>query len=149
MAPVLSSSAGDSYFWFKDGVSIGSGQVFVATEEGVYAVQVVQIGGCQSELSDPISIVITGDLKSILSSTPILYPNPESDQVTLYLGGFEKDKIVFISIIDAQGRILEIATGLGEHEISFNVHTYASGEYIVLLQQDKVKVTRQFIKADK
>ena len=147
-APVLIASAGDSYEWFKDGISVGGNlQTLVALEAGAYTVK-VKTNGCTSELSDPEIIVITGDLDSHVMSATNVYPNPGSDHVILSLGGFEFGKPVSITIVDLQGRVMQKTIGPGEHEVSIDIRNYATGKYIAWLRQHKTITSRQFIKAD-
>ena len=147
-APVLTASAGGTYEWFKDGTLAGGAQTLVATSPGVYTVK-TSTNGCSSVLSDPVAIIITGDVDASAMSSLHVYPNPGSDHVTLSLGGFEKDKPVSISIVDMQGRVMEKTAGLGQREISIDIRNYAGGKYIAWLQQRTTKVARQFIKTDK
>ena len=147
-APVLTASAGDTYEWFKDGTLAGGAQTLVATSPGVYTVKVTT-NGCTSVLSDPVAIIVTGDLDTKTMSSVKVYPNPGSDHVTLSLGGFERDKPVSISIVDMQGRVMEKTSGIGQREVSIDIRNYAGGKYIAWLQQSTTKVARQFIKTDK
>ena len=148
-APVLTSSAGITYQWFKDGASFGGNtQTVTATLAGIYTIKITN-SGCTSVLSDPVAIIVTGDVDASIMSSVNVYPNPGSDHVTLSLGGFEKDKPVSISIVDMQGRVMEKTAGLGQREISIDIRNYAGGKYIAWLQQRTTKVARQFIKTDK
>ncbi len=148
-APVLTSSAGATYQWFKDGASFGGNtQTVTATLVGIYTVKITN-SGCTSVLSDPVAIIVTGDVDASIMSSVNVYPNPGSDHVTLSLGGFEKDKPVSIYIVDMLGRVMEKTSGLGQREISIDIRNYAGGKYIAWLQQRTTKVARQFIKTDK
>jgi hypothetical protein len=148
-APVLTSSVGTTYQWFKDGTSFGGNtQTVTATLAGIYTVKITN-SGCTSTLSDPVPIIVTGDLDTKTISSVKVYPNPSSDQVTLSLGGFERDKPVSISIVDMQGRVMEKTSGQGQREISIDIRNYAGGKYMAWLQQHTTKVARQFIKTDK
>ena len=147
-APVLTASAGGTYEWFKDGTLVGGAQTLAVTSPGVYTVKVTT-NGCTSVLSDPVAIIVTGDVDARALSSIDVYPNPGSDHVTLSLGGFEKDKPVSISIVDMQGRVMEKTSGLGQREVSIDIRNYAGGKYIAWLQQRTTKVARQFIKNDK
>jgi hypothetical protein len=147
---VLSTNFGGNHQWFKNGTTISgaTNASYTVTSEGSYTVQTLS-NGCTSVLSDPVAIIVTGDVDARALSSIDVYPNPGSDHVTLSLGGFEKDKPVSISIVDMQGRVMEKTSGLGQREISIDIRNYTSGKYIAWLQQRTTKVARQFIKTDK
>jgi uncharacterized delta-60 repeat protein len=150
-APILtlSSGGGTSYQWFKNGAAIAgaTGSSYTITSEGSYTLQVT-LNGCVSPMSDAQVMIITGDIGNLATSPISLYPNPGSDYMTLSLGGFEKDKPVSISIINLQGQVMEKTTGLGQHEVSIDVRDFAAGVYLVWLQQQSVKASKQFIKSN-
>lgn len=147
-APVLTASSGDSYEWSKDGNPAGTSQTLIAAGPGVYTVK-IKFNGCVSELSSPQALIITGDFEKQGNPSLNLYPNPGSDYVNLSLGGFERDQPVAISIVDMLGRVMEKTTGLGEQEVTIDVHHYAGGKYIAWMQQHSIKASRPFYKSDK
>jgi uncharacterized delta-60 repeat protein len=146
-APVLTAS-GEGFKWYKNGTLVSSSSSLTATGEGSYTV-IITSNGCESAASEAVAIVITGDQENILKSSIQVYPNPASDRITFSLGGFEKDKPVYISIVDMQGRVMEKTSGLGQREVSIDIRSYAGGKYIAWLQQRTTKVARQFIKTEK
>lgn len=147
-APVLTSTSATSYQWFKNGTPVGTNQTLVVSAAGVYTVQVIT-NGCLSALSDPVPMVITGDLDNHASTLMNLFPNPGTDHITVTLGGFEKDKPVDISIIDLQGRVIGRLAGSGQHDVTIDVRNYAVGKYIARAQQNTSIVNKVFVKADK
>jgi uncharacterized delta-60 repeat protein len=149
-SPVLSTSGGSTYQWFKNGTAISgaTSASHTVTSEGSYTVQAF-VNSCASVLSDPQVLIVTGDIASASNATMSLYPNPSSEYVTFLLGGFEKDKPVSISIIDMLGRTLEKTTGLGQQEVTIDIRSYASGKYIASLQQYNIQVSQQFMKSEK
>jgi hypothetical protein len=148
-APVLTSSGANIYQWFKDGTAFGGNtQTITATIAGIYTVKTTN-NGCTSILSDPQVLIVTGDIASASNATMSLYPNPSTDYITLSLDGFEKDKPVYISIVDMLGKTLEKTTGLGQHEVTIDIRSYALGKYVVGLQQYNTRVSQQFMKSEK
>lgn len=144
--PTLTSNATSGNQWYRNGTLI-SGATSVTlnvTQAGVYKVQVLG-SGCNSDFSDDVPIIVTGDLDN--NSIAIgLYPNPTRDELTIDLGAFEKNVPVNISTLDLLGRTLNQLVGEGGREVKLDVRLLTPGRYLVLLRQGKSTVAKSFIK---
>ncbi|MBY0435859.1 MAG: fibronectin type III domain-containing protein, partial [Cyclobacteriaceae bacterium] len=96
---LLTSSSLTGNQWFLNGtlLSGATANTFTADKEGSYTVRVTA-DNCSSENSDAKAIVITGDNNSSMTTGLHLYPLPTDKEITIRLYGFEKDKIVGITI---------------------------------------------------
>ena len=97
-------------------------------------------------VTDPQGIIVTGDLKGFDYTSLLFYPNPVSDHLIIFLNSFEQDKEVSVSITDMLGRSVEQTVGRGKQELKIDVQQYLQGQYILQLQQNKVRINRTFIK---
>ena len=77
-----SSPAGNQ--WYLNGVSIQGAiaQAYNAVENGDYAV-IVTLNGCSSDMSNSITMVITGMTGNTAAYSVNIYPNPNNGHFTL------------------------------------------------------------------
>ena len=75
-----------------------------------------------------------------------LYPLPTDKEITIRLYGFEKDKIVGITIYNLMGMLIDTKDGMGEREVSFSTVQYPAGVYVIRAVQEDRQVSRKFIK---
>jgi uncharacterized repeat protein (TIGR03803 family) len=145
--PTLTSSAASGNQWYRNSTLISSATSVSlnVTQAGVYKVEVVG-NGCNSDFSDDVPIIVTGDLDN--NSTAVsLYPNPTHDELTIDLAGFEKNVPVTISTIDLLGRSLNQLVAQGGHEVKLDVRLFTPGQYIILMQQGRTRIAKSFIKS--
>jgi len=150
VTPILSTSGGTSYQWFRNGIAISGAiySTFPVTEGGSYTVQAI-VSDCAGLMSDPQVLIITGD-DSIdrLGNHFNMYPNPATGTLVISLGSFNAAQDVIITVSDVLGHAVEKTTGIGGTEKELNVHSYASGQYIIIIQQGQEQVRALFIKAN-
>lgn len=147
--PVLFTSGGSTYQWFKDGLSISgaTSSTHNVSAEGIYTVQAFS-SGCASEISNGQAVIITGDEAMDQTSIAYVYPNPARDKLIISLHQFAKGKEVEIEMIDLMGRIMQTATGTGGETREMNVGSFTEGRYLVKLRQADKMVIRHFIKSN-
>jgi uncharacterized repeat protein (TIGR03803 family) len=139
---IFTSNAPTGNQWFFNGEAIGgaSNQTYVATQQGLYKVQVT-IGGCFSDFSNQEALVVTGDVLNANTSVE-LYPNPTTDRINISLADMEGDKKITIYQITSQ---LLMTQELSGNSASFNVREYPKGIYIVKVSnQEVIKILRFF-----
>ncbi len=141
-SPTLVSNAASGNQWFKGSNAIAGATngSLVASEAGIYRVQVT-IDGCTSELSSNFALVITGDDPPIES--PLLYPNPVSDFVNVK-GAFAKVDRLFI--IDNSNKVTEPGFDQQSDNIRVPVGNLATGYYILHITEGEEIHRIKFIK---
>jgi xyloglucan-specific exo-beta-1,4-glucanase len=88
---------------------------------------------------DVTSIMTSVGIKhtNIVSSNISIFPNPAINEINIKVS----EKIKTISIIDQQGKIFTKTT-----KQKINVEDLASGAYYAIIETEKEKVTKKFIK---
>lgn len=145
-SPTLMSSATGGNQWFFNGNPI-SGSVspmLEVSQTGIYTVNVT-IEGCVSQMSDPQSVVITGDLL-FESKQMSAYPNPVQDRVYLLLTGFAKGEEVKMRLLDSNGKVFFERVGRGEELLELNVVGVANGVYIINAEQGDINQQVKIVK---
>jgi hypothetical protein len=94
--------------------------------EGVYTVQ-VKVDDCESEVSEEISVVITGEVNSTLEAK-VVYPNPAENYIQI--NGLQ-NKDVQAQISDLMGRTNSILFEQHESSHRANVQNLSKGIYII------------------
>jgi hypothetical protein len=144
-APILTSSIGTGWKWFKGGTQISESSVITVTSEGSYTVM-VKVNGCESPMSDPKIIIVTGTANS--ENGTVLYPNPAIGSLVISLADFETDAVVGIRLTDLAGRTIEETIGMGGGRKEIDVSQFSSGRYLVSLSDGRRKLVTQFIKTN-
>lgn len=124
-----SSSTGNS--WFRNGTLIAgaTGQVLAVSEAGTFTVQVT-VEGCASEVSAPMTLVVTGLNGDSNSEDNVnVYPNPARDMI-LIQASRNSGGNASVTIYDMLGRVFHSATMNGR-ELPVDVSTYPAGIFIV------------------
>jgi uncharacterized repeat protein (TIGR03803 family) len=150
-SPVLSTSGGNEYQWFKNGrpISGATRNSYTVDSEGSYEVQAFLDGKCESPLSDPYEFFVTGDvLVNNQLDGALAYPNPASNILTISLQRFINGEEIGIVLIDMLGRTIERTKGIGGTNIELNVHAYPSGSYIVMIERSKQRIATKFVKSN-
>ncbi len=101
---------------------------------GLYAVRISK-SGCEA-LSSCYSIVVTDIEEKNMDNTPILYPNPTKDYLTIELRKFYNN--IELEIIDINGKVISKKQYTNLKTLKLNASTLMEGEYIIrLLFDDK------------
>ena len=141
---LLLSTAASTYQWNLNGnpISGATNQFFQPQVSGVYSVLVTDGNGC-SELSDTMSVVITG-INSFNENLQLnIYPNPANDNITIEFTAQRKDAI--ISIYDIEGELL-LQTVSQEIKSKIDISILAKGIYYVEVRTEKGITVKKFIK---
>ncbi len=141
--PVLTSSSDTDNQWYKDAAAIAgaTNKLLNVTASGAYTV-VVRVDDCVSVPSDPVNIVIVGDITEPQQMLE-LYPNPASHELIVRMerGSASSTQVL---LMDLFGRTLESREMDSNLETRFDVRNYQDGMYIVRVgtQTRKVQILR-------
>lgn len=151
VSPVLSTSGGNEYQWFKNGrpISGATRNSYTVDSEGSYEVQAFLDGNCSSPLSSPYVFSITGDISVNKQFDSVLvYPIPASDILNISLQHFIDEEEIGVVILDMLGRTKESTKGRGGATIEMDVKAYHPGIYIVIIERLNQRITTKFIKSN-
>ena len=140
----LTSSSISGNQWYLNG-SVINGAInttFIATQVGVYKVQ-VKVDDCMSEFSNDQSFIITGDIEDTTNTSIEIYPNPVSDWLHILLG--ESGGLKDVTILEMNGRKTDSQQVSGSEAI-FHLAQYSTGIYLVKV---KTENTVRIIKFEK
>jgi hypothetical protein len=146
-SPTLTSSATAGNQWYLNGTAISgaTNATLQITQAGVYKVQ-VQIDDCISSFSDDQALIVTAVEPGQINQLEV-YPNPAREELVVNLKAFVINKPVTITVMDLLGRMHYNARANGGDQTRIDIHTYPSGNYVLLLQQGKSRVSKTFIKS--
>jgi hypothetical protein len=141
--PVLTSSAPEGNQWYLDGTAIAGAtqQTHTVTAKGMYTTKVT-VGECSSEVSNEVSIIITGVAATEGSGMLQVHPNPATDKLFISLPGRGDKRIV---ITDLQGRVV-YRGATAEAETTIPVSDYTAGLYIIVVTTQQGNEVVKFIK---
>ncbi len=141
-SPTLTSSSSANNQWYKNDVAINgaTSSTLSVTEPGVYKVQVLGTG-CNSDFSDPVALVITGN--SDYDSQIQLYPNPVTEWLTVRLGQPNTSKT--LRVLDMLGKA-HTEQQVNADEARLFVGHYPPGAYILSIQINNSRKIFRFIK---
>lgn len=141
-SPTLTSSSATNNQWYKNDVAINgaTGSTLSITEPGVYKVQVLGTG-CNSDFSDPVALVITGN--SDYDSQIQLYPNPVTEWLTVRLGQPNTSKT--LRVLDMLGST-HTEQRVNTDEARLFVGHYPPGAYILSIQFNNSTKIFRFVK---
>lgn len=143
--PVIESSSSSGNQWFLNSMAIASDESVIEVKEGgVYTVSVTH-DNCTSELSDPVSMIVTG-ISEEVSGNVVVFPNPATTKLRLELKSPESN-VGSITIIDIKGLTKEVIH-VQDHlrEVEIDVSEYASGPYILSIKSKGGVFRQMFIK---
>jgi uncharacterized repeat protein (TIGR03803 family) len=143
---VLASSSTTGNQWYKNAspISAATSQNFTVIENGIYTVKVTT-DNCASEMSDPFTGVVTGDITGDDSGSIVFYPNPV--KTVLYINGtrFNPDQEVRVTIYDLTGRVADEQAGF-LLKTGVAVSAYANGLYAIEVIQGSKLARWKFVK---
>jgi len=140
---ILTSNASSGNQWYlNDEVLPNATSITLAvTKSGSYTVNST-IDDCSSEISDAISLIITG--LEDASSQVRIYPNPVNGSLYVNLGGLSGN--VSITIYDLLGRRKDSSTARGKDILTIDTSSYSSGSYILVVSHSTGTIHKKFIK---
>jgi hypothetical protein len=113
-------------------------QLFVAEENGSYAVVATDANGCV-DTSDCVTIANVGIEDHNLNNVE-LYPNPTTDKVTITFSAVSAS----IEILDAQGKLIQ-TTNLNSGE-QISLKNEQSGVYFVKIMTENATTVHRIVK---
>ncbi|MBX2898756.1 MAG: T9SS type A sorting domain-containing protein [Cyclobacteriaceae bacterium] len=139
----LVSSTPEGNQWYLNGQAINgaTGLVLAIIEPGTYTV-INTIEGCASEVSEPVTLLIT-DVKEVLNTAGI-YPNPARSVMRIDLSRFAET--VTILVTDRLNRVLMDAEKSGGEWVVLPVTELPGGLYFVRLSDGHQTQFMRFIK---
>ena len=145
----LTSTVGDSYEWYLDGVQIigATTSTYLPTADGVYQVITTNQYGCQFE-SDPFTINVSG-LETISFEELSIYPNPFVNQITIAGSlGFNGSADLHVKIYNSLGQQVanEVVSTQGSVFTSIDLTQIRTGIYIVELTANQTRSTYRISK---
>jgi len=140
--PTLTSSSAINNQWYRNGTAISgaTNATFNVTQPGIYKLEVIGVG-CNSDFSDDVSLIITGDIEH--DSGIQIYPNPVKDWLTINLNNTNGVKSITILDVLGHERAEQQVSG---SEAKFYVGNYSSGLYFLTIKTEQFKKTYRFIK---
>ncbi len=143
---VLSSSTTTGNQWFKNGSAIGNAtsQTYSVLTDGVYHVQAT-LDGCISELSDPMTVIVTSVIDSGRPIRLDLFPVPSHQAVSIQLFGVKEDEVSEAVVFDMAGRVIHKQKIRGK-EGTLSLEQYATGDYFLRIIGKSFLLQSKFIK---
>ncbi len=136
-----------AYQWLFNNQPIpgATGNVYVATQSGVYELEVTSANGCTYQ-SSGITIVISGTVLPANVAKFSLAPNPTADQAVLTME-LKRGENTIISMTDGQGRTI-FSQSHQEQKITLPIDMRAlpAGTYFLQVQTEKGAFVRQLVK---
>ncbi len=144
---LVAAPSGALYQWLRCdsdtvAISFATGQTFVPTQSGGYAV-VVNAGGC-IDTSNCVSVTVVSSLPEV----PIglsLYPNPNDGRFHLHLMGQTEDRYA-ITVLDALGREVWAGSIVDGEDKAIELGFLPNGLYSLQLSQPESVHVQRFVK---
>lgn len=138
----LTASAGESYQWYFNGNAIdgATDQVYVATEDGLYSVEVTNEFGC-SDISDEVNVIADsiGDQDQIMV---VAYPNPAQDVLYIQVeDGWHYD----LKIFDSAGRLVAQRSNITDTLFEVDCKLLGAGTYTLSMTSGAHVLTKRII----
>lgn len=132
---LLSASTAPNYQWYLDGVQIigANSQTYIATQSGTYAVT-TSVGPCKYG-SNAVVVTITAVEEQSVFADIKVYPNPATDDVTVYIELLSPQK-VSLNLYDVLGRSLSQMGGTdkaGSFTFIIPVNNLSQGMYFLTI----------------
>lgn len=125
---LLTSSANGGNQWYLDGTAIaGATQATWSPQsQGIYTVRVT-VDGCQSALSDPVSLVVTGIAESNASSIKV-HPNPATSRLFIELPNGNEVRV--LQLLQMNGSLIR-SVETTQKTVEWNIDELPAGPYIL------------------
>lgn len=148
--PTLVASAAHEYEWFRNGQPVsGTGRSLFLEEDasGSYTV-VVKVNGCESEMSDPLDIVVTAAENETINAGVSTFPNPVKEKLTINLRNTGSTSTV--QLTDTRGLVIsEHKMQKGQSQLVIDTSSMSEGLYMVWISSGKKKVCQKVIKSSR
>ena len=137
----LTAHNGATYQWFKDGTIIGGAlnAVFIATQTGVYSVEVTDTNGCYAT-SNGVTVLVSGMNEIGKEEFQFqLFPNPTDGDLNIVVNEILIGEEIFST--DLQGRIL-LKEKITASTFQLYTSKFSKGIYLVRMKN----VVKKFVK---
>ena len=137
-----------TYVWLLDGnnFTTTSSATLTITQSGVYRVVLVSPQGCRSDTSEPFNVTAPVSIKSPVTESVSISPNPFRDKIEVELnpGLAGNGKLQLFSI---EGKEL-VLYRMDKAKTSFEISTtdLPKGVYVLKISTDKLKKTLRVVK---
>jgi hypothetical protein len=141
--PILKSSSttGNQWYLNYNAIPSATNKDYNVNQEGIYSLTVTQLG-CMSEFSDPVAIIVTGDIESTKQDISI-HPNPATN--TIVINGIT-ESLEFIQCADFTGRLIKLLVKRFGDSYQADVSDLPPGPYLLLIEQANATSRIRFIK---
>ena len=144
----LTSSGAQSYQWYlnEEPIAGATAQNYTAMVSGNYAVEVIDLQGCEAR-SETLTVILTTDTEELVEWAIQIYPNPTTTTLYIDLGEAAAvvDQLHIYNVLGQRIRTINIARGTELVEIS--TANLSTGLYTVqFLERSKELITKRFLK---
>ena len=130
---VSGGTAGYTYDWTLNGVSVSTTDVFTPSQNGDYLLTVTDANGCIVS-SDPVNVnnISTG-ISDVLKEKLVVYPNPFTSKTTINL--LDNSVVKNVSLFDPQGRkVKDFSHNIKSDKIEVEKGILQNGIYLLIIE---------------
>ncbi|MFN0216532.1 MAG: aryl-sulfate sulfotransferase [Saprospiraceae bacterium] len=102
---ISSSPVNNQWFFYGSPIDQATGQVFNPSFDGSYQVQVIDVNGCPSPLSEPYEYFVLSNTQPLSGKKWWIAPNPAVSELNI-MGDFD-DQAFFVEIMSSTGRLIK------------------------------------------
>ena len=141
---LLQAPAAAEYHWLKGGVPIANAasSTYLVSVSGSYSVLIVSADGCSSKPSDPVALVIVGDIYDAGMAGSRSFPNPAEG--TLYY--IVENSTAEGTIYSASGAEIHVNVARTREQMTFDVSGLSPGLYLLKIEEEGVVKTIWWVK---
>lgn len=142
---ILTCNQGGEYLWYLNGEIIAGAntQTYTPVVSGGYQVVAINTNGCESPISDVVSVVVTGVNQSEIVNEVMIYPNPTNGKINIE--GLRNDVSYQVQLFDISSSLLQIFK-ISSANTQIDLSAYPSGTYNLILNQNRKKLSFKIIK---
>ncbi|BDS15269.1 T9SS type A sorting domain-containing protein [Aureispira anguillae] len=132
----LNADTGNSYQWYRNGLSINGAidSTYTTSDSGRYNVLVTTSDHCQdtAAIAAQVSVSSCTKVNYLLEEPPIaLFPNPIRNLATIELYGMEVNNSIVVTVIDVYGREWEQIRPMNHSRHEVNLSHLPNGLYFL------------------
>lgn len=129
---ILTSSASMGNQWYRNGeiMQDATSNILMTKIEGIYTVR-TSVDGCNSEMSDPFSVIVTGSIEKLIDVT--FWPNPVND--FLKIEGV--NSLVNFKVYNLEGKEVVVESRTNDGKLTLDFRSLAKGVYMIYLNNSE------------
>jgi photosystem II stability/assembly factor-like uncharacterized protein len=134
--------------WYLNGfpISGATASTYTITQGGVYTAKIVG-GPCDSQLSNPIAILITEiDVPFFNPQNLVVYPNPATENIILTTDKLFNGESMDVEIVGVEGQRKKYLHVKGGTSVEISLSDLSEGLYFVRASRPGKTVTARFLK---